>query len=49
MPEYEPADRYFESSRLKLHYVIWGGESKPPMVLRHAPCILCRATAQTFR
>ena len=35
MPEYEPIDRYFESARLKLHYVVWGDESKPPLILQH--------------
>ncbi len=35
MSEYEPIDRYFESSRLKLHYVAWGDESKPPLLLVH--------------
>jgi pimeloyl-ACP methyl ester carboxylesterase len=33
--EYEPEDCYFESSRLKLHYVAWGDESKPPLLLVH--------------
>src|SRR5688572_1533479 len=31
----EPIDRYFESSRLRLHYVVWGDESKPPLLLVH--------------
>jgi len=31
----EPQDRYFESSRLRLHYVAWGDESKPALVLVH--------------
>ena len=31
----EPEDRYFESSRLRLHYAVWGDESKPPLVLVH--------------
>ena len=35
MIEFEPEDRYFESSRLKLHYVVWGDESKPPLLLVH--------------
>jgi pimeloyl-ACP methyl ester carboxylesterase len=35
VPEYEPIDRYFESARLKLHYAVWGDESKPPLVLQH--------------
>ena len=35
MPEHEPLDRYFESARLKLHYAVWGDESKPPLLLVH--------------
>jgi pimeloyl-ACP methyl ester carboxylesterase len=31
----EPEDRYFESSRLRLHYAVWGDESKPALVLVH--------------
>ncbi|HLF72133.1 MAG TPA: alpha/beta hydrolase [Dehalococcoidia bacterium] len=33
MNQYE--DRYFESARLRLHYVAWGDESKPPLLLVH--------------
>jgi pimeloyl-ACP methyl ester carboxylesterase len=35
MSEYEPEDRYFESTRLRLHYNVWGDETKPPLVLVH--------------
>jgi pimeloyl-ACP methyl ester carboxylesterase len=35
VPEYEPEDRYFESARLRLHYTVWGDESKPPLLLVH--------------
>ena len=31
----EPEDRFFESARLRLHYAVWGDESKPPLVLVH--------------
>lgn len=31
----EPESRYYESSRLKLHYVVWGDESSPALVLVH--------------
>ena len=26
----EPADRFYESQGLRLHYVDWGNESAPP-------------------
>src|SRR4051794_28748645 len=35
LPDTEPEDRYFESARLRLHYVVWGDESKPALVLVH--------------
>src|SRR5581483_3958437 len=31
----EPEDRYFEASRLRLHYCVWGDESNPALVLIH--------------
>jgi pimeloyl-ACP methyl ester carboxylesterase len=31
----EPRDRFFESDRLRLHYVVYGDESKPPLLLVH--------------
>jgi non-heme chloroperoxidase len=31
----EPEDRYYESSRLRLHYAVWGDDSKPPLLLVH--------------
>jgi pimeloyl-ACP methyl ester carboxylesterase len=31
----EPESRYFESSRLRLHYVVWGDESRPALLLVH--------------
>jgi pimeloyl-ACP methyl ester carboxylesterase len=31
----EPEDRYFESMRLRLHYAVWGDESRPAVVLVH--------------
>jgi pimeloyl-ACP methyl ester carboxylesterase len=31
----QPRDNYFESDRLRLHYVSYGDESKPPVVLVH--------------
>jgi pimeloyl-ACP methyl ester carboxylesterase len=31
----EPESRYYESSRLRLHYAAWGDESKPALILVH--------------
>jgi pimeloyl-ACP methyl ester carboxylesterase len=31
----EPESRYFESMRLRLHYCVWGDESKPAVILVH--------------
>ena len=31
----EPESRYYYSQRLKLHYVVWGDEAKPPLLLIH--------------
>lgn len=31
----EPESRWFVSQRLKLHYVVWGDEAKPPVLLIH--------------
>ncbi len=31
----EPESRYYQSQRLKLHYVVWGDERKPPCLLIH--------------
>jgi pimeloyl-ACP methyl ester carboxylesterase len=31
----QPESRYFTSQRLKLHYVVWGDEANPPLILVH--------------
>lgn len=31
----EPESHFFESQRLRLHYVVWGDEAKPPVLLIH--------------
>ena len=30
-----PESRYYTSQRLNLHYLVWGDESKPPLILVH--------------
>lgn len=31
----EPESRYFESARVRIHYAVWGDESKPALILVH--------------
>ncbi len=31
----EPVSRFYESQRLKMHYLVWGDEQKPPLILVH--------------
>lgn len=31
----QPESRYYVSQRLKMHYLVWGDESKPPLILIH--------------
>ncbi len=31
----EPESRYVDSQRLRLHYVVWGDDGKPPLILLH--------------
>jgi pimeloyl-ACP methyl ester carboxylesterase len=38
----EPADRYYESQGLRLHYVDWGNEAAPPLILVHGGLDHCR-------
>lgn len=35
METHEPESRYYTSQRLRLHYVVWGDESREPIVLVH--------------
>jgi pimeloyl-ACP methyl ester carboxylesterase len=39
----EPVSRFFESSRLRLHYAVWGDEGNPPLVLVHGGRDHCRS------
>jgi pimeloyl-ACP methyl ester carboxylesterase len=38
----EPADRFYESQGLQLHYVDWGNEAAPPLILVHGGLDHCR-------
>jgi pimeloyl-ACP methyl ester carboxylesterase len=38
----EPADRFYESQGLRLHFVDWGNEAAPPLVLVHGGLDHCR-------
>src|SRR4029079_14852072 len=38
----EPADRFYESRGLRLHYVDWGNEAAPPLILVHGGLDHCR-------
>jgi pimeloyl-ACP methyl ester carboxylesterase len=31
----QPESRFYTSQRLKLHYLVWGDEAKPPLILIH--------------
>jgi pimeloyl-ACP methyl ester carboxylesterase len=39
----EPADRFYESHGLRLHYADWGNESAPPLILIHGGLDHCRS------
>ena len=38
----EPAERFYESQGLRLHYVDWGNETAPPLILVHGGLDHCR-------
>ena len=38
----EPANRFYESQGLQLHYVDWGNEAAPPLILVHGGLDHCR-------
>jgi pimeloyl-ACP methyl ester carboxylesterase len=38
----QPQPLYYHSRRLKLHYVVWGDEGKPPLTLIHGGRDHCR-------
>ena len=38
----EPADRFYDSQGLRLHYVDWGNEAAPPLILVHGGLDHCR-------
>ena len=35
MPNFQPADRFFDTDGARLHYLDWGNPGAPPMVLLH--------------
>ena len=39
----EPRSRFYESQRLRLHYVVWGDERRPPLLLLHGGRDHCRS------
>ena len=39
----EPADRFYESQGLRLHYADWGNEAAPPLILIHGGLDHCRS------
>jgi pimeloyl-ACP methyl ester carboxylesterase len=39
----EPRSDYYESQRLRLHYVVWGDGSKPPLLMVHGGEDHCRS------
>jgi len=48
----EPRSYFYQSQRLRLHYVVWGNEGKPPLLLVHGGRDHCRSwdfVAQAFR
>jgi pimeloyl-ACP methyl ester carboxylesterase len=48
----EPAHRHYESQGLRLHYVDWGNETAPPLILIHGGLDHCRnwdAVAQALQ
>jgi pimeloyl-ACP methyl ester carboxylesterase len=38
----DPRSKYYESQRVKLHYVVWGDGQKPPLLLIHGGQDHCR-------
>jgi len=47
----EPESRFYYSQRPKLHYIVWGDEANPPLLLIHGgesppyPAEQCQASA----
>jgi pimeloyl-ACP methyl ester carboxylesterase len=42
MNEGQPRSEYYESQRIRLHYVVWGDGDKPPLLLIHGGQDHCR-------
>lgn len=45
----EPESRYYESQRLRLHYLVWGDEALPPLILVHGTRDHARSWDRTAR
>ena len=45
----EPESRFYTSQRLKMHYLVWGDESKPPLLLIHGTRDHARSWDRTAR
>lgn len=45
----EPESRYYVSQRMKMHYLVWGDESKPPLIMVHGTRDHARSWDRTAR
>lgn len=43
----QPESRFYTSQRLKMHYLVWGDEAKPPLILIHGTRDHARSWDQT--
>lgn len=44
-----PESRYYESQRLRMHYLVWGDEARPPLLLIHGTRDHARSWDRTAR
>lgn len=45
----QPESRFYSSQRLKLHYLVWGAEAEPPLILVHGTRDHARSWDRTAR